>query len=81
MLTIWLASIALVLGYIEYGPTPVRSSISIARIRPSFAIAIFASTRWSRAWMSDRKDSSRSATNFTGRLSAIDSPTVAISSA
>ena len=47
---------------------PVRSSISHAVIVPSCFTPIFAVTRWSRAWMSVTKLSSRSATNFTGRL-------------
>ena len=59
---------------------PVRSSTRIPTIVPSRRTAISASTRWSRAWMSDWKDSSRSAVNFTGRPSSTASAQVAISS-
>ena len=42
--------------------------------------AIRAEIRCSRAWMSEKKDSIRSAMNFTGRASLIDAATAAISS-
>ena len=71
----------LVRGYMEYGPMPLRASISKARMEPSFLTAILPVTRWSRAWMSETKLSMRSATNLTGRLSSMASPAVAISSA
>jgi hypothetical protein len=56
-LRIWLHSTPDERGNIEYGPTPVRSSISRAVMLPSRSTASFARTRWSRAWMSDRNDS------------------------
>ena len=49
-------------------------------ISPALVAAILAWMRCSRAWMSLTKLSSRSATNFTGRCSRIDSATVAKSS-
>src|SRR5215467_13476625 len=48
---------------------------------PSLLTPIFAFTRWSRAWISVTKLSMRSATNLIGRLSSLESATVAISSA
>jgi len=60
---------------------PVRSSISQAVMVPSLLTPIFAFTRWSRAWISVTKLSMRSATNLIGRLSSLESATVAISSA
>ena len=50
--------------------------MSPARVHASRTVAVC-----SRAWMSVRKDSMRSATNLTGRLSITDSAAVAISSA
>ncbi|MCY1536225.1 hypothetical protein D9M68_716710 [compost metagenome] len=79
-MTTWLPSMALVRGNMEYGPMPVRSSMSKPRISPSRLTAMRALMWWWRAWMSLVKLSSRSATNLTGRPSRMDIATVAKSS-